>query len=420
MVESKTKGFLILLFTLSLVLISLEFASACVCDDGVIEGLEECDEGMYNGFLCWASYGSSCTYCTNDCELKTITNYCGDGIKQDCEECDDGNLIDDDACSNSCKRNNPEPTCDHEIAIRYSYSNSYETGIAVGYGNGTWIAGEPANLEEGNYQIKYFIDNLKEADDNVHVIVKLDDLILSEYDDVINAYSSKELDLDTSSLCGVHTLTVEIESDGPECDLTDNYAEREIYVECEEEPYCGDEICNNGETCSSCSGDCGVCPPDCPECPTCPECPPCNECGSCLCGNGIIDAGEQCDDGNLNNFDGCSRLCYIEENYEEEDNNNECDNNRDCENDKDTLFLSSCEPNWKCTGWSECSNGVMTRECNDKNSCDNAYNQPIEQTNCDSPVLSKVYVENNSDKSFWILGGIMLLIILIIILVNLL
>jgi hypothetical protein len=26
-------------------------------------------------------------------------------------------------------------------------------------------------------------------------------------------------------------------------------------------PYCGDSVCNGGESCSSCSGDCGACPP---------------------------------------------------------------------------------------------------------------------------------------------------------------
>lgn len=31
-----------------------------------------------------------------------------------------------------------------------------------------------------------------------------------------------------------------------------------------------------------------------------------------LCGNGQIDEGEQCDDGNNNNGDGCSSLCKEE------------------------------------------------------------------------------------------------------------
>src|ERR1044071_2275857 len=30
-----------------------------------------------------------------------------------------------------------------------------------------------------------------------------------------------------------------------------------------------------------------------------------------LCGNGVMDPGEQCDDGNTNAGDGCSRICQI-------------------------------------------------------------------------------------------------------------
>jgi cysteine-rich repeat protein len=632
MVIREKNKFSILLLMFVLVLISLGFASACVCKNSLVEDGEECDNGLSNGFLCWASYGTSCTYCTDDCQNKTITNYCGDGIKQDCEECDDGNTINNDLCSNLCKKNNPEPvcgddicngdetystcpedcgmcsqncivtvtqpttgwynedipiewsysescsvatqliqrkdgnilkdikyignnysrtatwystdnwfeegnfslciysgmadmtnelgcsskfgidltspiitapnrecyegetitltasatdalsgvdasswkwdldndgiyeksgqnvlylcesageetgsvkvsdnagnsankvvaitinslepTCDHEIAIKYTYADTFNTGIGISQNN-IWLD-NPIVLTKGEtHSIKYKIDNLKETDDNVHILVKLNNEIISEYDKLINEYHSKTLDLNISNLqCNnSYTLTLEIESDGLECNLTDNLASRQISIQCGEEPpvTCGDDICNGDETCSTCPEDCGICP-ECPDCPTCPTC--CNTCCpiSTNCGNGVLDDGEECDDGNLNNFDGCSRVCYAEEDYEEYDNNdNDCDED-DCD-DKNVLFLKSCESNWKCTGWSECSNGVMTRQCHDENSCNNAYNQPIEQTNCDSPIISNVYVEDNTNKSFWILSGIVLLIILIIILVNLL
>jgi cysteine-rich repeat protein len=109
---------------------------------------------------------------------------------------------------------------------------------------------------------------------------------------------------------------------------------------CSPSAYCGDGTCNNGETCSTCSDDCGSCSPsaycgdgtcnngeDCSSCPT--DCGTCDKCGdgrcnngetcstcdtdcgcasnevcqggSCvaLCGNGIINAGEDCDGANL-------------------------------------------------------------------------------------------------------------------------
>ena len=37
--------------------------------------------------------------------------------------------------------------------------------------------------------------------------------------------------------------------------------------------------------------------------------------GCTLCGNGVLDAGEGCDDGNINSGDGCSRLCVVESNW---------------------------------------------------------------------------------------------------------
>ena len=54
---------------------------------------------------------------------------------------------------------------------------------------------------------------------------------------------------------------------------------------------CGNGVCAMGETCSACPADCGVCPP--------------------ACGDGTVDAGEACDDGNTSNADACSATCLI-------------------------------------------------------------------------------------------------------------
>jgi len=59
-------------------------------------------------------------------------------------------------------------------------------------------------------------------------------------------------------------------------------------------PCCGNGVCEAayGEACSTCAKDCGACPAE--------------------CGNGKIESGETCDDGNKKDNDGCSAACLIE------------------------------------------------------------------------------------------------------------
>ena len=107
-------------------------------------------------------------------------------------------------------------------------------------------------------------------------------------------------------------------------------------------PFCGDGACNPGENCTDCPGDCGACTPIPPFCgdgtcngaDTCGNCP--GDCGACtpippfcgdgqcngsenantcdldcdpVCPNGVVETGEECDDGNTNSHDGCRNNC---------------------------------------------------------------------------------------------------------------
>jgi len=68
----------------------------------------------------------------------------------------------------------------------------------------------------------------------------------------------------------------------------------------ETEPVCGNGIVEEGEQCDdgntsdadACHSDCSLCPGTTPG-----------------CGNGVLEQGEECDDGNLLDGDGCSRTC---------------------------------------------------------------------------------------------------------------
>jgi cysteine-rich repeat protein len=64
-------------------------AAPPVCGDGMLAGMEECDDGPEN---------DDTKQCKSDCTLQK----CGDGAVGPGEACDDGNDVDLDACSNLC------------------------------------------------------------------------------------------------------------------------------------------------------------------------------------------------------------------------------------------------------------------------------------------------------------------------------
>jgi cysteine-rich repeat protein len=94
------------------------------------------------------------------------------------------------------------------------------------------------------------------------------------------------------------------------------------------------------------------------------EAPPlCEPAGSC--GNGALDATESCDDGNLTTGDGCSNICLLED-------GEPCTDNAQCESTIcDTVDSNTCEPA------NTCGNGALEagEACDDGNtsaedSCD--------------------------------------------------
>jgi uncharacterized repeat protein (TIGR01451 family) len=383
-----------------------------------------------------------------------------------------------DNAGNSANKNvaitiNPlPPTCNHDVDVKYSFGDTFNTGIGISENN-VWLNNPVILDKDKTHSIKYKIENKKDVDDNVNVVLKVDGNILSEYDNLINIYHIGTYNLDISSLtCNTyHTISVEVESDGEECDLTNNYASRQFYV------------------------DCGVVPPT-------PVCDLTNahwSTSSTLTGNvvSLIVDGSNCN-GKIINFqvyqykstgdayitntaiatfttntgsvssnwvavapsenDGDTTPTYYfianVLGFSENDKSGNLDvavrpipptcgdsicNGAEtcstCSSDcgicptpipptpkKETFspnsFTQYCNTNWICSAWSECSDGAMTRECTDKNHCDVEYNKPYEQTDCKN--LSKVYVEEFDSNKFWIIVGIILFIVLLIILINML
>jgi len=91
----------------------------------------------------------------------------------------------------------------------------------------------------------------------------------------------------------------------------------------EQQVYCGDSMCNGGETCSSCSADCGQCLP-----------PP----GG---GGGTTGGG--------------------------------------------FFAPPTCKEEWSCSEWSSCVDGKQIRTCTDSNKCKTTKNKPSENQSCEIP-----------------------------------
>ena len=115
---------------------------------------------------------------------------------------------------------------------------------------------------------------------------------------------------------------------------------------------CGTRVCGTAT-----NGTCGQA--NCGSCRTGLSCN--NATGQCvsLCGNGIIDTGEVCDDGNANSGDGCSSTCAVESGWNCSPNPTpppasicQLDNNFSCNNAcRDAGYSSGqCKPSRQCTG----------------------------------------------------------------------
>jgi cysteine-rich repeat protein len=292
---------------------------------------------------------------------------CGNTLLENGEQCDDGNLLNGDGCTSLCI----VEFCGDIIC------NNYENFLTC-----------PCDC--GNCPVIEFC-----GDGIVQSGEECDDENNNNGD---GCSATCQIEQEKPPICGDHLINQANET----CDDGNLNNNDGCSATCKIEK-CGDEQCNNGETCSTCPGDCGECKCECCEGCFC-------ERGLCEelnlnCGDGIVQSGEQCDDGNLKNGDGCSRLCYLEKDEEK--------------SEKANHFVEFCDSNWKCSSWSECVNGVMTRKCTDTNSCTSEYNRPYETTACVDKVLSSAYIEGKNINYFWIIAELIIFFILLGIIINL-
>ncbi len=243
--------FIVLVFGIS----ACDEKKAKPCGNGRLDPGEQCDPGILE----------QADNCTDDCRLKA---FCGNGLLEEGEQCDDGNLVNGDGCSSECR-------------------------VERGCGNGIidWLIVEDrlfieecddGNLEDGDgCSSECRIEGTGPACGNgiLEWPEQCDDGNLEDGDGC-----SSECKVESG--CGNGVLDF-----WEQCDDGNRVHGDGCSAFCRIEFICGDGICDeeNGEHCE-------VCPRDC-----CPR-----------CGDGHLDADEECDDGNNIHFDGCSAGCNIE------------------------------------------------------------------------------------------------------------
>jgi len=110
--------------------------TGAVCNNGVVEGEEQCDMS--------ANCGSDCNCIPGliPFEGACFYNYCNNGVVEDWEECDDGNSINGDGCSNDCTI---EETiiCIDTDGGNFSYVAGTNTGMYMSDNGPVWWNGFP-------------------------------------------------------------------------------------------------------------------------------------------------------------------------------------------------------------------------------------------------------------------------------------
>ncbi|MBT4858562.1 DUF4215 domain-containing protein [archaeon] len=256
------------------------------CGDSITNGLEECDDG---------------NNVNNDgCDAFCVIEYCGDSITNGLEECDDGNNDDGDGCDASCY----DEICGNNIL---------QFGEQCDDGN---------NDDEDGCSSQCVIESCGDT------IVQLG--LGEECDDGQGDNTDSCLDTCMDAECGDTFVW-----DGQEeCDDGNTIDLDGCDASCVIE-YCGDGIINNvNEICDEgidngeplhCDAECGGI--------TLP-----------VCGNSYLEEGEECDDSNVENNDGCNSVCVLEicgDGIVQDGIGEECEYDNQC-NDQDYHTADYC------------------------------------------------------------------------------
>lgn len=289
-------------------------AAGETCDDGGDSA--NCD-GDCTGVSCGDGYineaaGEECDPPGPNCDASCHRiPMCGDGVIDPGESCDDGNTTSGDGCSSTCQSEYNDDCVEaipiHEGVTPFSTLDATTDGVSNGglcqFGGQTyadiWYTYSPAC--SGNLTIS----TCNTADYDTDLVI---------YNTCACTPTSGSLlgCRDDTSGCSGFTSTLTVPVTAGSCYLirvggynSDTDRGTGTIMLTNSGAPCGGPVCGNGnveagEQCDDgnttngdgCSSTCQI------------ETP--------VCGNGNLEAGEQCDDGNTNNGDGCDSNCQFE------------------------------------------------------------------------------------------------------------
>ncbi len=265
---------------------NLSCATTAICGDGVVEGIEVCDDGdtldgngcsalcqVEDGFTCLGEGAGSCTA------------DCGDGLVRGAETCDDLGTVDGDGCDSSCQ-------------VESGYACTGEPSSCVTTCGDGFVAGVETCDDSGT------------ADGDG----------CDSSCQVEPGFACTGEPSSCDGICGDGVILGTETCDdfgtvgGDGCDAT---CQTEPGYVCSGEPsscntVCGDSVVAGLETCDDggttggdgCSAACQI--EGGYQCTGSPS--TCSE----VCGDGQIVGGEQCDDSGTASGDGCSATCQFE------------------------------------------------------------------------------------------------------------
>jgi fibro-slime domain-containing protein len=271
------------------------------CGDGKLNGTEQCDDGNVTpGDGC----SGTCTLepfftCPTPGQPCVSTIVCGDLMVTGDEACDDGNTKGGDGCSADCKQVEPGYTCPKANGV-----GGPCTPVATPRcGDGRLSFGE--ECDDGNTTSGDGCSSTCTLEPGYSCPTPGAACMLVSYcgDGKLNIADGEQCD-DGNTVGG--------DGCSPTCIIEANFVCPTPGQPCVSTVKCGDgkvtgnEQCDDGnliagDGCSqTCQLECGW------------VCPVGGKCRAAKCGDGIVAGTEQCDDGNLIAGDGCSPTCTLE------------------------------------------------------------------------------------------------------------